>query len=64
MIFCIEKELLYKSAFIINEKDLFFGIFSSVPFTSRTRVSADSPEKSYLLFSPRNYKPWEYKNTF
>ena len=34
MIFCIEKELFWKATFIIRENDLFFGIYSSVPFTS------------------------------
>lgn len=50
-IFCFEKQLFCKSNFVIRENDL-FGMCSSVIFTPKCLVSADSPDKFYLLFLP------------
>ena len=42
--------LFFKITFVIGESDLLFGMCSSVLFTPRSLVSADSTEKLFLLF--------------
>ena len=51
MIFCIERELFCQDSFIIGENSLLFGMSFSVPFASRSLVSADFPRHSAYLFS-------------
>ena len=62
MIFCSEKQWLSESTFAVEEKDLFFGICSSVPFTPNSLASTDFSRKFFLLFlsqgisNPKNAK--------
>ena len=45
-------QLFCKGTFVIWQSELFFGIFCSVSFVSRSLVFADSPRKFCLLFLP------------
>ena len=52
MIFCIYRQLFCKGPFIIGKNNLFFGMCSSVPFTSRSLDCAVFPRKFFLFFLP------------
>ena len=51
MIFCIEKQLFFKGTSVLVKNNLFFAMWSLVPFTVRSVATAESPRK-YIF--------WEY----
>ena len=63
IIFCIKKQNDCFAMILLSliKKDQFFGMCSSVSFTPRSLVSADSPRNSSCYFSIRKYYFWECK---